>query len=115
MAKVVASWKAFTGRRISDVIRQVGAERAQVWHREYWDRFIRDAQHYSAALAYIHNNPVKAGLVAKPEHWPWGSAAAGNDLPRNRLPGNARLCPGASEKNAGTEPGDPSKTGEKTR
>lgn len=45
-----------------------------VWHREYWDRFIRDANHYCAAVAYIHNNPVAAGLVARPEDWPWSSA-----------------------------------------
>ena len=34
-------------------------------------------------------------------------ASAGNNSPKNASSGNARLCPGASGKNAGTEPGDP--------
>ena len=42
--------------------------------REYWDRFIRDEQHFTAAIEYIHMNPVKAGLVEKAEDWYWSSA-----------------------------------------
>ena len=51
-----------------------GEQRPQVWHREYWDRFIRDERHFVAARDYIVMNPVKAGLVTSPEDWPWGSA-----------------------------------------
>lgn len=74
MRKVVASWKSFTGRRISDLTRKVGATRDQVWYREYWDRYIRDEKHFANVVAYIHNNPVKAGLVRSPKEWPWNSA-----------------------------------------
>lgn len=45
-----------------------------VWHRDYFDRFIRDAGHYTNAVNYIHNNPVKAGLVKRKEDWRWSSA-----------------------------------------
>jgi len=45
-----------------------------VWHREYWDRFIRNERHYIQTLEYIHNNPVLAGLVDNPEEWRWTSA-----------------------------------------
>ena len=45
-----------------------------VWHREYWDRFARDETHLAHFIDYIHNNPVKANLVATPENWPWSSA-----------------------------------------
>ena len=41
------------------------------WHREFWDRFIRDERHLQAAREYIAQNPVKAGLVARPEDWLW--------------------------------------------
>ncbi len=44
-----------------------------VWQREVWDRFIRDEKHYHAAIAYIHDNPKKAGLVENAEDWPWSS------------------------------------------
>ncbi|MDD2237097.1 MAG: hypothetical protein PHG65_07820 [Kiritimatiellae bacterium] len=48
---------------------------APLWQRDYWDRFIRDRQHYETALHYIENNPVAAGLVDHPADWPWGSAS----------------------------------------
>jgi REP element-mobilizing transposase RayT len=46
--------------------------------REYWDRYIRDAEHYQKVVDYIHQNPVRAGLCRAPEAWPWSSAAYGN-------------------------------------
>ena len=48
--------------------------KVRFWNREYWDRFIRDKKHFDKAIAYIHNNPVKAGLVSSPEGWQWSSA-----------------------------------------
>lgn len=44
------------------------------WHDEYFDRDIRDERHFHAAVAYIHNNPVKGGLCAKATDWPYSSA-----------------------------------------
>lgn len=90
MGKIVASWKAFTGRRIEEMTRATRANAestTQVWHREYWDRFIRDETHLAAAIRYIHNNPVKAGLVANAADWRWSSAWGAP-------PGNASLRPG---------------------
>ncbi|HBV99471.1 MAG TPA: hypothetical protein DEF36_20830 [Desulfotomaculum sp.] len=43
----------------------------------FQDRFksesIEDERHLLAALRYIHNNPVKAGMVEKPEQSAWSS------------------------------------------
>jgi REP element-mobilizing transposase RayT len=47
----------------------------RLWQADYWDRFIRDAQHYANTVEYIHGNPVRAGLVKSPAEWPWSSAA----------------------------------------
>ena len=44
------------------------------WQREYWDRFIRDEKHFRYAINYIHENPVKAGLVQTPIQWPFSSS-----------------------------------------
>ena len=87
VAKIVASWKKFTARRICDDRRVCGkASGAPVWHREYWDRYIRDQTHLLQAVEYIHLNPVKAGLVNTPECWRWSSAHPGNaDLPIGAL------------------------------
>lgn len=104
VARIVASWKSFTGRRISGWMKAgnpPGNARLQpgeldikdvprVWHREYWDRFMRDERHFQQTVEYIYQNPVKARLVAKAEDWRWSSAYAGNA-------GNARLQPGKSE------------------
>ena len=82
VARIVASWKSFTGRRIAQYMdsemSQAGAWRSRaggrVWQREYWDRYIRDESHLRAATEYIYQNPVKAGLVVKAREWQWSSA-----------------------------------------
>ena len=40
-----------------------------------YDRNILEARIAWASVAYIHNNPVRRGLVATAEEWPWSSAA----------------------------------------
>jgi putative transposase len=77
--KIVATWKKFTARLINEHLTAHGQKPLDpFWHREYWDRFMRDEGHFQQTIAYIHNNPVKAGLAASPEQWPWSSA-----FPRN--------------------------------
>ena len=87
LGKIVQSWKSYTGRKIAQIEREcragarrsrgnecrAGARRSQdrVWMREYWDRFIRDERHFSSAVNYIHDNPVRAGLIRRAEDWPW--------------------------------------------
>ena len=88
MNAVVGSWKTYTANAIGRIVRQPNAPVPHVWHPEFWDRYIRDETHFTTVLAYIHNNPVKAGLVSRPEDWPWSSANPGNT---GRVTGNARL------------------------
>jgi putative transposase len=35
---------------------------------------MRDERHFAATVAYIEENPVKAGLAVKPTDWRFGSA-----------------------------------------
>ena len=79
VAKIVASWKKFTARRICDDLRKAGEKVfGPVWHREYWDRHIRDRKHFEQVVRYIHRNPVKAGLVETEGSWLWSSAHCGD-------------------------------------
>ena len=39
------------------------------WQQRYWDHIIRDEVDLQRHLDYIHYNPVKHGLVVKPEEW----------------------------------------------
>jgi len=96
----MASWKKFTARKICNDRRNSGEEPgAPVWHREYWDRYIRDQSDLEQAVEYIHLNPVNEGLVATAETWPWSSAYPGNaNLPiggqRNAIQENGRTFRG---------------------
>lgn len=44
-----------------------------VWQHQFWDRFVRHAKEFEQRLAYLYLNPVRKGLVAKPEDWRWSS------------------------------------------
>ena len=44
------------------------------WQDESYDHWIRNSSEFSRISNYIEFNPVSAGLVKKPEHWPWSSA-----------------------------------------
>jgi len=78
LGKIVQSWKSYTGKKMRGMMEsRAGARPSQgggVWMREYWDRYIRDERHFEAVVRYIHDNPVKARLVERPEDWPWSSA-----------------------------------------
>jgi REP element-mobilizing transposase RayT len=85
IAKIVGTWKKFTARRIMEINSQpIMATRLHppIWHREYWDRFVRNEEHYARVVDYIEQNPVKAGLAADAEAWPWSSAYARRDVQR---------------------------------
>ena len=70
LGAVVRQWKGATAHAANALLGRRGA----FWEREYFDRYIRDDGHLAAVVRYIHNNPVKAGLVARGEDWPFGSA-----------------------------------------
>src|SRR5262245_15912184 len=70
LGDIVRSWKSFTAKQANARLGSGGA----FWAADYFDRYIRDEPHFFATLAYIESNPVKAGLVARPEDWRWSSA-----------------------------------------
>jgi putative transposase len=45
----------------------------QFWHRRYYDFNIWNSAKTAEKLSYMHRNPVRRGLVIKPEDWPWSS------------------------------------------
>jgi len=67
---IVRTWKAFSARKANEIL----GRRGRFWQADYFDRFIRDDTHLAKAKRYIHQNPVKAGLVDYPEAWPFSSA-----------------------------------------
>jgi putative transposase len=45
-----------------------------IWQAGCWSEMIVSSPFFWQKVRYIHNNPVKAGLVEKPEDWIWSSA-----------------------------------------
>jgi REP element-mobilizing transposase RayT len=41
------------------------------WQKGFFDHLIRRSESYSAKWEYVHQNPVRAGLVSNTEQWPW--------------------------------------------
>jgi len=67
---ILHSWKSFAANQANKIM----GRRGEFWQREYLDRYIRNAEHYAQAVAYIEENPVKAGLAKVKTDWPWSSA-----------------------------------------
>jgi len=44
-----------------------------IWQRRFWEHHIRDRADWEAHVKYCWTNPVKHGLVERPEDWPFSS------------------------------------------
>jgi type I restriction enzyme R subunit/putative DNA methylase len=76
LAKIIQSWKRHSSSKILGILKthEGFAGSRTLWHRDYWDRYMRDDRHMQITKTYIEENPVKAGLVAKTSDWKWSSA-----------------------------------------
>jgi putative transposase len=45
-----------------------------VWQRRFYDFAVWSAAKRQEKLHYVHQNPVRRGLVLEPEQWAWSSA-----------------------------------------
>ena len=45
------------------------------WQAESYDHWVRDEREFEKIVAYIEDNPVKAGFVARADEYRWSSAA----------------------------------------
>ena len=57
---IVKSWKSFSAREVNKRLDKKGA----LWMDDYWDRLIRNEDHFKQARNYIRNNPTESGLKA---------------------------------------------------
>jgi putative transposase len=64
--------KGTTARAANQALARTGQP---FWQRESYDHWIRDQRQFERAIAYIENNPVKAGLVTERSEYPWSSGA----------------------------------------
>ena len=71
MAEVIKNWKGFTAYRCNQILSRA---ESQFWADEYWDTYMRDAEHERRTVRYIEKNPTKAGFVRTAKDWAWSSA-----------------------------------------
>lgn len=58
--RAVSSWKSWTAKRTG-----------VVWQRDFFEHRLRADESFDEKAAYIRMNPVRLGLVHRPEDWPW--------------------------------------------
>lgn len=52
---------------------QVARNERGIWQRRFWEHHIRDEEDMAAHVNYCWVNPVKHGLVERPQDWPYSS------------------------------------------
>jgi len=52
---------------------KLGKGEAGIWQRRFWEHLIRDAEDHARHLEYCWIDPVRHGLVARAQDWPWSS------------------------------------------
>ena len=71
-------------------------ERGVLLQGRFFDRALRTVREYHEKVEYIHLNPVRAGLVTRPQNWKWSSvhdytgtleapAGPGSPIPVDRI------------------------------
>jgi REP element-mobilizing transposase RayT len=59
-------------RRLMMACKRFIARRTPVqWQRDFFEHRLRRTKHWDAKLEYLRQNPVRAGLVERPEDWPY--------------------------------------------
>jgi putative transposase len=61
----VAYWKSYSATHWPR------PDERPVWQREAWDRQVRRGESYTEKWQYVRHNPVRAGLAAAAEDWPY--------------------------------------------
>lgn len=68
LSTVLQVVKQRTTRKVNDVIK------GQMWQRRFYDFNVSTEEKQTEKLRYMHENPVKRGLVLSAEDWKWSSA-----------------------------------------
>lgn len=93
VSKIMQGIKAGSARRIIDLMKHKGSEqvlrptrieydgskshkrnlRYRIWQPRFYDFNVHNEEKLLEKLDYMHNNPVKAGLVQSPADYKWSS------------------------------------------
>ena len=74
--------------------------RSPVWQKGFYDARVWHSQQYERSREYIHNNPVKRGLVRDADQYPYSSADGGfrlDPVPQGLKPVSLDVQSGTAE------------------
>ena len=66
----LSRWVKALGGTLSKRLRETSGEGTH-WQKDFFDHVIRSEESYMEKLEYVRQNPVRAGLVKRPEDWPY--------------------------------------------
>ena len=69
LARIMHSMKSYTAHEANKILQRTGV----FWQAESYDHWVRDDDELERIVDYIRANPVKAGLVERPELFCWCS------------------------------------------
>ena len=67
LAEILRGIKGASSRRMNQALGRTGP----VWQHESWDHEVRNDESLRQKCEYMANNPVRAGIVTRPEDYPW--------------------------------------------
>jgi putative transposase len=70
--KLTQSLKRHSARHANRILGLTGC---RFWQDESYDRLVRNRDELHRVSQYIENNPVRAGLAARPDLYPWSTAS----------------------------------------
>lgn len=81
LSHFMKQWKQRSSVQIKRFLREGATAYARtfdlsepIWQPRYYDFNLYSQHKFEEKVAYMHQNPVRAGLVARPSEWPWSSA-----------------------------------------
>ena len=71
LRRITQSIKGYTAREANRLLKRTGQP---FWQDESYDHWARGEAEAERIVAYIEGDPVRSGLVERPEDWRWSSA-----------------------------------------
>jgi len=59
--------KGYTANKANKILNRTGT----FWQHESYDHVVQDEKELERVIAYVLNNPVKAGFVSTWQEWKW--------------------------------------------
>jgi REP element-mobilizing transposase RayT len=72
LPRLTKAVKNYSARQANALLERTGEP---FWQDESYDHWVRDHKELEKIIQYLEANPQRAGLVKRPEDWPWSSAS----------------------------------------